>query len=299
MSASILEKKTWKIETIINMLNKIILDLRITSAELNQYGRGIGSIANETAKLLGFLEKDVLNAIKFEDQAIEDVQDKMEELGSIFRLLGINAILEAKRLNNPKAYILCDEIKKIGESIQNVLEMPAFRKNLTMINPDRSFREPFPYIVFNIAGTYWAQNMNSIMEIVKINKEMLINYPDGPGKMKHQVILRGNKMPIVNLYSEMGEELSIDTNSRIVILNLGHIMYGHTSSDLYFGLVIDDIEYAGYLNKGVHELEMPSEISAEFVRHTWKTKDVNLMFFNWDNIIKEHEIRDYRKIESK
>ena len=44
---------------------------------------------------------------------------------------------------------------------------------------------------------------------------------------------------------------------------------------------------------------MPGEIPINFVRHIWKTKDTSLLFFNWDAIINEHEIRDYRKIEMK
>ncbi len=168
-----------------------------------------------------------------------------------------------------------------------------------MQNIDRSFKEPLSYLVVNVAGTYWAQNMNSVIEVVKADGQMLVDYPEGPGKLKHRIKVSGGMIPVVNLHTPMDEELVINEDSRILILNLGHIMYGHTSSDLFFGLLVDDIEYAGYLQKGVHELDFPAEVPAQFIRYVWQTKDTPLLFFNWDNIINEHEIRDYRKLEGK
>lgn len=299
MSASILDRKLWKIENIINILNNIIRDLTITAAESKQHGRGLSMVANETRKFLMVFERDVFGQLKFEEKAIEDVSSKMAEMGGILRLLAINSVLESRRLNNMKAFILSDELRKIGESIHNVLDPVTFRKNLTMLHPDLSFKEPLSHLVVNIAGTYWAENMNSVIEVIKIKKDMLEPYPSGPGKMKHQIKISGGKIPVVNLHSEMGEELFFDDDSRVLILNLGHILYGHSSSDLFFGLLVNDIEYAGFLQKGIHELDMPGEIPLNFVRHMWKTKDTSLLFFNWDSIINEHEIRDYRKIEMK
>jgi chemotaxis signal transduction protein len=223
----------------------------------------------------------------------------MENIGSLLRLLGINALLEAKRVNNNKAHLLSDELRKIGESIQNILEPATFRKNLTMTTPDRSFKEPLANLVLNIGGSYWAESMNSVVEVMKISQEMLTEFPQGSGMMKHQVQVRGGKIPVINLHSEMGEELRIGDDTRVVVLNLGHIMYGHSSSDLFFGIVVDDIEYAGFLQKGVQEIDLPADVPTQLVRNMWKTKDTNLLFFNWDNIINEHEIRDYRQIESK
>jgi len=299
MSASILERKIWKIENILNILNTIAIDLSITAAEAGTFGRGISAVANETRKFTMLLERDVFGMLKFEGKAIEDVQNAMEELGSVLRLLGINAILESRRINNMKTFILTDELRKIGESVENLLEPSNFRKNLTMQNPDHSFNEPIPCLVLNIANTYWVENMNSVIEVIKVSKEMMLAYPEGPGKMKHQIEVRGGKIPIVNIHNEMGEDLNITENSRIVILNLGHILYGHSSSDLFFGLLVDDVEYAGFLQKGVHELEVAGNVPMHFVRYAWKTREVGLHFFNWDNIINEHEIRDYRQIENK
>ena len=163
--------------------------------------------------------------------------------------------------------------------------------------PDNSFKEPLSYLVVNIAGTYWAQNMNAVVEVIKANENILVDYPEGPGKLKHRIKVNGGMIPVVNLHSEMNEELVLNEDSRILILNLGHIMYGHTSSDLFFGLLVDDIEYAGFLQKGVHELDFPAEVPSQYIRYVWQTKDTPILFFNWDNIINEHEIRDYRKIE--
>jgi len=301
MSASVLERKLWKIENIINMMNKIVLDLHITASEAGNQGRGVGAIANEARKFMMIFEKDVFSQLKFEDKAIEDVEHIMEEMGSMLRLLGINSILEARRVNNMKAYILCDELRKIGESIQNVLEPNQYKKNLNMTRPDMTFKEPLPYIVANIGGAYWAEGMQSIFEVIKVKEEMLKPFPEGPGKMKHKIkISGGTEIPVINIHHEMGEEVRITDESRIIIMNLGHIMYGHTSSDLFFGLLVDEIEYTGFLRKGIHELDIPSNAPAHFVRHVWKTvDDTSLLFFNWDNIINEHEIRDSKRIENK
>lgn len=298
MSASILERKIWKLENILNVLNMISIDLSITAAESGAFGRGINAVANETRKFIMHLEADVFGQLKFEDKAIEDVQNQMEELGSVLRLLGINSILESRRINNMKAFILTDELRKIGESVENLLEPMNYRKNLTMQNPDHSFKDPIPCMVLNIANSFWVENMNSVVEVIKISREMLLDYPQGPGKMKHQIDVRGGKIPVVNIHNEMGEELNLTGNSRVVILNLGHILYGHSSSDLFFGLLVDDVEFTGFLQKGVHELESPGDVPVHFVRYCWKTRDVSLLFFNWDNIINEHEIRDYRQIET-
>lgn len=299
MSASILERKLWKLENILNSMNTLAINLSLTAAESGAMGRGVSAIANEARKFIMVFEKDIFGQLKFEDKAIEDVQFKMEDMGEMLRLLSINSILESRRINNMKAFILCDELRKIGESISNVLDPITYRKNLTMLNPDRSFKEPLGYVVANIAGTYWAESMNSVIEVLKVKKEQLLDYPEGPGKMKHQILVRGGKIPVVNIHAEMGEEPKIENDAKVLILNLGHILYGHTSSDLYFGLLVDDIEYCGFLQKGIHELDMPSDVPTNFVRHSWKTKDTSLMFFDWDNIINEHEIRDYRQIESK
>ncbi|MBN1971925.1 MAG: chemotaxis protein CheW [Candidatus Delongbacteria bacterium] len=299
MSASILERKAWKLENIVNMMNNIVIQLHLVATEVGQYGRGIKVVANEATKFSFAIERDILGQLKFEDKAIEDVEQQMENIGSLLRLLGINAVLEAKRTNNAKAHILSDELRKIGESIQNILEPSTFRKNLSMNTPDHSFKEPIAHLVMNIAGTYWAENMNSIIEVIKINKEMLLDYPQGTGKMKHHINMRGLKVPVVNIHSEMGEDLNITDDTRVVLMNLGHIMYGHSSSDLFFGLLVDDVEFAGYLQKGVQELDLPADAPSKYVRYMWKTKDTNLLFFNWDNIINEHEIRDYRQIENR
>ncbi len=293
------EKKLWRLENIINVLSYLSIELSIAASEVKQFGRGIGAVSVEVKKFSMVFERDVFNRLKFEKASFEDVEERMNELGAMLRLLSINALLEAKRLNHSKAYILCDELRKIGESVQNILEVSKDRKNLTMLNPDRAFPEPLPYMVFKIAGTFWAESMNSVMEAVVLNEETLKDYPFGSGKMRHHVMVRGIKMPVINLHSEMKDKIMLAKESRMIILNLGHILYGHTSSDLFFGLIVDEIEYCGFLQKGVQEFATDEKVPVDYVRYTWSSKDATLMFFNWDNIINEREIRDYLQIENK
>jgi chemotaxis signal transduction protein len=293
------EKKLWRIENIINVLSYLAIELNIAAAELKQFGRGLGAVSLEVRKFIMVFERDVFNRIKFEGASFSDAEGRMYELGGMLRLLSINALLESKRINLPKAYILCDELRKIGESIQNLLEMPKNRKNLTMLNPDRAFIEPLPFIVMKIGNTFWAENMNSIMEAMPVTDELLKSYPFGSGKMRHQAVVKGIKMPVINLHSEMNAKINIGKESRLIILNLGHILYGHTSSDLFFGLIVDEIEYCGFLQKGIQELTAEDNIPMEYIRYTWSAQDTTLIFFNWDNIINEREIRDYLQIENK
>lgn len=293
------ERKLWKLENIINVLSYLAIELNIASAEAKQFGRGLNAVSMEIRKFMLVFERDVFNRIKFESVPFSETEPRMNELGSMLRLLSINALLESKRLNHPKAYILCDELRKIGESIQNLLDMPKDRKNLTMLNPDKAFIEPLPYIVMKIGSTYWVESMNSVMEVMNITDDMLKNYPYGSGKMKHHVMVRGIKMPVINLHSEMKSKLAMGKESRLMILNLGHILYGHTSSDLFFGLIVDEIEYCGFLQKAVQEFAVDEGVPVDYVRYTWSAKDTLLMFFNWDNIINEREIRDYLQIENK
>jgi chemotaxis signal transduction protein len=293
------EKKLWRLENIINVLSYLAIELNIAAAEIKQFGRGLGAVSLEVRKFIMVLERDVFNRIKFENASFADAENRMYELGGMLRLLSINALLESKRINLPKAYILCDELRKIGESIQNLLEMPKNRKNLTMLNPDRAFIEPLPFIVMKIGNTFWAENMNSIMEAMPVTDELLKSYPFGSGKMRHQAVVKGIKMPVINLHSEMNAKINIGKESRLIILNLGHILYGHTSSDLFFGLIVDEIEYCGFLQKGIQELTAEDNIPMEYIRYTWSAQDTTLIFFNWDNIINEREIRDYLQIENK
>jgi chemotaxis signal transduction protein len=293
------EKKLWRMENIINVLSYLAIDLNIAAAEIKQFGRGLGAVSLEVRKFIMVLERDVFNRIKFEGAGFADVETRMYELGGMLRLLSINALLESKRINLPKAYILCDELRKIGESIQNLLEMPKNRKNLTMLNPDRAFIEPLPFIVMKIGNSFWAESMNSIMEAMPVTDDLLKSYPFGSGKMRHQAVIKGIKMPVINLHSEMNSKIGIGKESRLIVLNLGHILYGHTSSDLFFGLIVDEIEYCGFLQKGIQELTAEENIPMEYIRYTWSAQDTTLIFFNWDNIINEREIRDYLQIENK
>ncbi len=293
------ERKLWRLENIINVLSYLSIELNIAASEVKQLGRGIGAVAVEVKKFMLVFERDVFNRLKFENVPFSGVEERMAELGSMLRLLSMNALLEAKRLNHSKAYILCDELRKIGESVQNILEISKDRKNLTMLNPDRTFPEPLPFVVFKIGGTYWAESMNSVMEAVIITDDTLKDYPFGSGKMRHHVVVRGIKMPVINLHSEMKEKIKPGKESRLIILNLGHILYGHTSSDLFFGLIADEIEYCGFLQKAVQEFATDHKVPVDYVRYTWSAKDATLMFFNWDNIINEREIRDYLQIENK
>ncbi|MDD3044010.1 MAG: chemotaxis protein CheW [Candidatus Delongbacteria bacterium] len=299
MMDTIEERKLWRLENIINVLSYLSIELNIAASEVKQLGRGIGSVAVEIKKFMLVFERDVFNRLKFENVPFSGVEERMAELGSMLRLLSMNALLEAKRLNHSKAYILCDELRKIGESVQNILEISKDRKNLSMLNPDRTFPEPLPYVVFKIGGTYWAESMNSVMEAVIITDDTLKDYPFGSGKMRHHVVVRGIKMPVINLHSEMKEKIKPGKESRLIILNLGHILYGHTSSDLFFGLIVDEIEYCGFLQKAVQEFATDDKVPVDYVRYTWSAKDATLMFFNWDNIINEREIRDYLQIENK
>jgi chemotaxis signal transduction protein len=293
------ERKLWRLENVINVLSYLAIELNIASAEAKQFGRGLNAVSLEIRKFMMVFERDVFNRIKFENSSFAEAEPRMNELGSMLRLLAMNALLESKRLNHSKAYILCDELRKIGESIQNLLEIPKDRKNLTMLNPDKAFMEPLPYVVMKIGRTYWAESMNSIMEAISITDDMLKDYPFGSGKMRHHILVRGIKMPVINLHSEMKEKISIGKESRMMIMNLGHILYGHTSSDLFFGLIVDEIEYCGFLQKGVQEFAVDEAVPVDYVRYTWSAKDTLLMFFNWDNIINEREIRDYLQIENK
>jgi len=293
------ERKLWRLENIINVLSYLAIELNIASAEAKQFGRGLNAVSIEIRKFMMVFERDVFNRIKFENASFSEAEPRMNELGSMLRLLSMNALLESKRLNHSKAYILCDELRKIGESIQNMLEVPKDRKNLTMLNPDKAFVEPLPYVVMKIGRTYWAESMNSIMEAINITDDMLKDYPFGSGKMRHHIMVRGIKMPVINLHSELKEKISIGKESRLMIMNLGHILYGHTSSDLFFGLIVDEIEYCGFLQKGVQEFAVEDGVPVDYVRYTWSAKDSLLMFFNWDNIINEREIRDYLQIENK
>ncbi len=293
------ERKLWRLENIINVLSYLAIELNIASAEAKQFGRGLNAVSIEIRKFMMVFERDVFNRIKFENASFSEAEPRMNELGSMLRLLAVNALLESKRLNHSKAYILCDELRKIGESIQNMLEVPKDRKNLTMLNPDKAFAEPLPYVVMKIGRTYWAESMNSIMEAVNITDDMLKDYPFGSGKMRHHVLVRGIKMPVINLHSELKEKITIGKESRMIIMNLGHILYGHTSSDLFFGMIVDEIEYCGFLQKGVQEFAVEDGVPVDYVRYTWSAKDTLLMFFNWDNIINEREIRDYLQIENK
>ena len=293
------ERKLWRLENIINVLSYLAIELNIASAEARQFGRGLNAVSVEIRKFMMVFERDVFNRIKFENVTFSEVQPRMNELGGMLRLLAMNALLESKRLNHSKAYILCDELRKIGESIQNVLEVPAGRKNLSMLNADRAFSEPLPYVVVKIGNTFWAESMNSIMEVMGLNDEILKDYPFGAGKMRHHVLIRGIKMPVINLHTELKEKIVLGAETRLVIMNLGHILYGHTSSDLFFGLIVDEIEYCGFLQKGVQEFAVDKNVPVDYVRYTWSAKDTLLMFFNWDNIINEREIRDYLQIENK
>lgn len=293
------QRKLWKMENIINVLSYLAIELNIASAEAKQFGRGLNAVSVEIRKFLMVFERDVFNRIKFENADFVETESRMNELGGMLRLLAINALLEAKRLNHSKAYILCDELRKIGESVQNLLEMPKNRKNLTMLNPDKAFVEPLPFIVMKIGSSYWIESMNSIMEAITLTDETLKNYPYGSGKMRHHAVIRGIKMPVINLHSEMKDKIVLGKESRLLIMNLGHILYGHTSSDLFFGLIVDEIEYCGFLQKGVQELTSEKNIPMDYIRYTWSAKDTTLIFFNWDNIINEREIRDYLQIENK
>jgi len=293
------EKKLWRLENIINILSYLAIELNIASAEAKQFGRGLNAVSMEIRKFTAVFERDVFNRIKFDKAAFAEIESRMNELGGMLRLLAINALLEAKRLNHSKAYILCDELRKIGESIQNLLEMPKNRKNLTMLNPDKAFIEPLPFVVMKIGNSFWVEGMNSVMEAMTISDDTLKDYPFGTGKMRHHVFVRGIKMPVINLHSEMKEKITLGKESRLIILNLGHILYGLTSSDLFFGLIVDEIEYCGFLQKGIQEFAVNENIPVDYVRYTWSAKDTLLMFFNWDNIINEREIRDYIQIENK
>jgi chemotaxis signal transduction protein len=293
------ERKLWRLENIINVLSYLSIELNIASSEAKQFGRGIGAVSVEVKKFAMVFERDVFNRVKFDKIPFKEVEERMNELGAMLRLLSVNALLEAKRLNHSKSFILCDELRKIGESIQNILEVSKDRKNLTMLNPDMTFQEPLPYMVFKIGGTFWAESMNSVMEAIVLTDETLKDYPFGTGKMRHHVMVRGIKMPVINLHSEMKEKIKLGKESRMVILNLGHILYGHTSSDLFFGLIVDEIEYCGFLQKGVQEFATDEKVPVDYVRYTWSAKDAMLLFFNWDNIINEREIRDYIQIENK
>lgn len=297
MEDNILQKRVWKLENVINVLNGIVINMKLVSQEAGIRGRGLTASTAETQKFMYILEKEILFPLKFDNVKFEKVSKKMESIGEVFWLLGIGTMLEAKRSGQMKAFILADEVIKIGDALKNNFESSQFRKNLTMLHPDPGFKEPLPFVIFNIAGSMWAENMNSVFEIMKVKSDMLQEYPQGSGKMKHQISARGMKFPVVNIHTEMGADLELNDTVYIAILNLGHILFGHTSSDMFFGLIVDDVEYAGFLNKGISENDYPSDIPSHYIRYLWKTKDASLMFFNWDNIINEHEIREYKQIE--
>ncbi len=133
---------------------------------------------------------------------------------------------------------------------------------------------------FTIANEFFALEINSIREIIKVND--ITRVPNTPNYIKGVINLRGKVIPIIDMRKKLNlKQIDYDKNTRIIILEFNNMIVG---------IIVDSVREVLRIDSTVTE-PPPSIVkggNSDYITAVGKLDDKLINILNLDYLLNNH-----------
>ncbi len=133
---------------------------------------------------------------------------------------------------------------------------------------------------FTIANEFFALEINSIREIIKVND--ITRVPNTPNYIKGVINLRGKVIPIIDMRKKLNlKQIVYDKNTRIIILEFNNMIVG---------IIVDSVREVLRIDSTVTE-PPPSIVkggNSDYITAVGKLDDKLINILNLDYLLNNH-----------
>lgn len=135
---------------------------------------------------------------------------------------------------------------------------------------------------FTIANEFFALEINSIREIIKVND--ITRVPNTPNYIKGVINLRGKVIPIIDMRKKLNlKQIDYDKNTRIIILEFNNMIVG---------IIVDSVREVLRIDSSVTE-PPPAVVkggASDYISAVGKLDDKLINILNLDYLLNNHLI---------
>lgn len=133
---------------------------------------------------------------------------------------------------------------------------------------------------FTIANEFFALEINSIREIIKVND--ITRVPNTPKYIKGVINLRGKVIPIIDMRKKLNlKQIDYDKNTRIIILEFNNMIVG---------IIVDSVREVLRIDSSVTE-PPPALVkggTSDYISAVGKLDDKLINILNLDYLLNNH-----------
>ncbi|MCL2856093.1 MAG: chemotaxis protein CheW [Defluviitaleaceae bacterium] len=212
------EKRIYLCEQQANRLWSAVMGLGQEAARAGDFGKGYAVVAHE-ARFVAEKLLDCIAKARF-DGADEELFAAIEGFALELGYLAVNGELEILRIvntdntmsNNKAMMVVVNELQEIAFALADIAGKEIWQKHSVMAevaNPIKSIRARAEAVRFTLSGIAVAEDCRNVQEVLYSPKM------DTSGK---NLTLRGQQLPIINLYKQFNLTPPADNQNAVAII---------------------------------------------------------------------------------
>lgn len=277
------EKNLWKLQIYAERAWRFATDIAMEASRLDKQGFALARVADETRYVAKKLHR-CLEALHNGEAIDTNFSDILEKLN----LVAQNGCIEMLKLNQNSACgnniglaVIMDEVKNLACDLMKLFE---YHEIETMQLPEiNCFNKVTNLGLFlfqaTIDGRTFVENIQYIHEIIMYDTSDSSLFDSKREFMN----LRGNKIPVIDLYKKLGSEKANASRKYAVIMNTDW-----NEPNKRFAILVDEIASNSIFKTrlGVNSQYRGNLFPAEIIREAWNTaSDEQVVFIDWDRAV--------------
>lgn len=278
------EKNLWKLQIYAERAWRFATDIAMEASRLDKQGFALARVADETRYVAKKLHK-CLEAIHNGEAIDINFSDILEKLN----LAAQNGCIEMLKLNQNSACgnntiglaVIMDEVRNLACDLMKLFEYDEIK---TMQLPEITcFNKVTNLGLFffqaTIDGRAFVENIQYIHEIIMYDTSDSSLFDSKREFMN----LRGNKIPVIDLYKKLGSEKASASRKYVVIMNTDW-----NEPNKLFAILVDEIASNSIFKTrlGVNSQYRGNLFPAEIIREAWNTaNNEQVVFIDWASVV--------------
>lgn len=278
------EKNLWKLQIYAERAWRFATDIAMEASRLNKQGFALARVADETRHVAKKLHK-CLEALHNGEAIDKNFSDILEKLN----LAAQNGCIEMLKLNQNSACgnntiglaVIMDEVRNLACDLMKLFEYDEIK---TMQLPEITcFNKVTNLGLFffqaTIDGRAFVENIQYIHEIIMYDTSDSSLFDSKREFMN----LRGNKIPVIDLYKKLGSEKASASRKYVVIMNTDW-----KEPNKLFAILVDEIASNSIFKTrlGVNSQYRGNLFPAEIIREAWNTaNNEQVVFIDWASVV--------------
>jgi chemotaxis signal transduction protein len=274
------EKKLWKLQIYAERTWRLAMDIAMEASKLEKNGYVLARVAEETRYVANKLYSGI-EAIKNGGSIDGEFYYTLEKLN----LVAQNGCIEMLRLKQYADYgnntiglaVIMDEIRNLAYELMKLFDYKEIRtmKQIEITCFSKVTNLGLFLLQATIGDKTFIENVQYVDEIIMYDERDSSLF-DSKGEFMN---LRGNKIPVINLYKKLNYKKANTSKKYAVIMNTDW-----KEPNRFFVVLIDELASNSIFKSrlGINSQYKSNLYPAEFVREAWQTADnEQVVFLDW------------------